>query len=71
MRWITELPDTQELVFTVTFIMDSATMVTTIAGHNDWDDAYVLHTANQSIKDEYSFEPYTFMYDHDIDVEVV
>ncbi len=71
MRWITEQDGSQDLMFTVTFILDFITVTTTLQGRNDWEEGYVLHTANQHIKDEYSFAPYDFMWSHEIEVEVI
>jgi len=71
MRWLTEAADDRELTFIITYILDFITVTTTLQGRNDWEEGYVLHTANQHIKDEYSFAPYDFMWSHEIEVEVI
>ncbi len=71
MRWITEQDDSQKVAFTVTFILEYAVVTTAVHGRNDWDEGYVLHVANQHIKDEYFFSPYDAMYEHDIEAEVI
>ena len=71
MRWITDLPDTTPMRFSVSIIMEFAVMTIGVEGNNDWSDEYVLHVANQLVKDEYSFSPLDYIHADTIEAEVI
>jgi hypothetical protein len=71
MKWITELPDTQETRFTVSFILDFCTVVTNVPGKNRWAEEYVLHVANEMLDEEYGWRPMDSLQSYEIEVEVI
>lgn len=66
MRAFTQYDDKTKVRYTVSFVADEFTLITTVDGDNDWDDELIIHTANQNIRDYLGFGPYHYCYEIEV-----
>ena len=69
--WHPDLPHNFPMYIVVSLILEFATITMSFEGENHWDEEFCLLFANKQFAAEYSFSPYHYMYDHEIEVEPI